>query len=501
MGKKKQLTDKSTNINQSRRKFIGNVAGLGAAGLLSPTVAKAAMSDTTNELSSAVTGKIISRNDADYELWRKGLVWQAAKPDRAPELIVQATSAEDVIASVNYARTKGMKVIAKSGGHSISGSFLRDDGLLLDMLKMRKVTVDPATQTATAEPGAWGPTLLNALEPHGLGFPVARGGSVSIGGFLMGGGLGFNPNTWRIACFSILGADVVTADGKLLTVNAEQHADIYWAVRGAGPGFFGVVTKYYLQAYPLPRAIRTSQYIHPLSEHKKVTAALEKLVPESDHKLELILLLTSNPDKKAVAAGAPKQVCLVNVNAYGDTEEESRKLLASVANSALGDKPLAQKEYQETTLKIMTGETGESFPRGRMATEGVWSNSIAPVISSLIERMENAATPVTTISIRFLGNATLPDEAAFSLIGSTNILSVLTWQDEKDDANIAEWMRGTMNTLEPYSLGHYINNEDVVTYPGRNNTSFTPESWLKLRALRKQYDPENVFHDYYGVGV
>jgi FAD/FMN-containing dehydrogenase len=369
------------------------------------------------------------------------------------------------------------------------------------MLKMRKVTVEPATHTATAEPGAWGPTLLNALEPHGLGFPVARGGSVSIGGFLMGGGLGFNPNSWRIACFSILGADVVTADGKLITVNERQHADIYWAVRGAGPGFFGVVTKYYLRVYPLPAAIRTSQYIHPLNEHKKVTAALEKLVPESDHKLELILLLTANPDKEAVAAGAPKQVCLVNVNAYGDTEEESRQLLATVANSPLGDKPLAKKEYEVTNLKIMTGDTGSSFPRGRMATEGVWSNSIAPVITDLIKRMKMAVTPITTISIRFMGNTNLPADAAFSIIGSTNILSVLTWQDEKDDEKIADWMRGTMQTLEPYSLGHYINNEDVVSYPERNNNSFTADSWLELRELRKKYDPEGVFHDYYGVNT
>jgi FAD/FMN-containing dehydrogenase len=75
----------------------------------------------------------------------------------------------------------------------------------------------------------------------------------------------------------------------------------------------------------------------------------------------------------------------------------------------------------------------------------------------------------------------------------------LTWQDEKDDENIAEWMRGTMKILEPYSLGHYINNEDVVTYPKRNNASFSEKSWLRLRKLRKQYDHEGVFHDYYGI--
>jgi FAD/FMN-containing dehydrogenase len=499
MSDDKSEISKKIPINQSRRKFIGNVAGLGAAGLLSPSLSKAAAEIEQHKLSNSVAGKIVSKSDPDYDLWRKGLVWQSAKPKRTPDLIVQPTSVDDVIAAVNYARENGLKVIAKSGGHSISASFLRDDGLLLDMIKMRNVIVDPKSQTAMAEPGAWGPTLLNALEPHGLGFPVARGGSVSISGFLMGGGLGFNPNSWNIACFSILGADVVTADGKLITVNEKQHADIYWAVRGAGPGFFGVVTKYYLKAYPLPAAIKTSQYIHPLNEHAKVASALEKLVPESDHKLELILLLTSNPDKEAVRAGAPAQVCLVNVNAYGDTDEESRALLKSVANSPLGDNPLAKKEYEVTNLKIMTGDTDSSFPRGRMATEGVWSNSIAPAVATLVERMKQAVTPITTVSIRFLGNAVLPDEAAFSVIGSTNILSVLTWQDEKDDEAIAKWMQGTMAALKPFSLGHYINNEDVVSYPERNKHSFSIDSWKKLRTLREKYDSTGVFHDYFGI--
>ena len=184
-----------------------------------------------------------------------------------------------------------------------------------------------------------------------------------------------------------------------------------------------------------------------------MAAALEQLVPNSDHRLELILLLTGNPDKEAVAAGAPEQVCLVNAIAYGADEAESRALLATVANSALNDAPLAKKEYEPTNLKILTGETGESFPHGRMATEGVWSNSIAPVIAILSERMRQAVTPLTTISIRFMGNTRLPENAAYSLIGSTNILSVLTWRDARDDSAVAGWLRATMSALEPFPWG------------------------------------------------
>lgn len=341
MSKKFPEGSEHENRGISRRKFMGNVAGLGAAGILSSRSIGAATKQ--NDLSALISGKVLRRTDGDYDLWREGLVWQAAKPDRRPEIIVQATNVDDVIATVNYARENKLKLITKSGGHSISASFLRDEGILLNTLSMQEVMVDVESQTVRAQPGTWGPSLLKALEPHGLGFPVARGGSVSIGGFLLGGGLGFNPNTWRIGCFSILGADVVTAEGELITVNENSYPDIYWAVKGAGPGFFGVVSKYYLQAYPLPGDLRTSQYIHPLSEYKKVANALEHLVPESDHKLELILLLTSNPDKESVKRGGPEQVCLININAYGDNEDESRRLLQTIADSPLADKPVAKK--------------------------------------------------------------------------------------------------------------------------------------------------------------
>lgn len=468
-------------------------------GLLGFFGALFAFSRSRETCAQPATGEMVGRAHSDYEAIRKGLVWQRAKPARRPDLIVQANSVNEVVATVNHARAHGLKVIAKSGGHSIPASFLRNDGMLIDMLGMQDVTVDPDNLTATAGPGTWGPTLLHALEPHGMGFPVARGGSVAIGGFLLGGGLGFNPNTWGIACFSVIGADVVTAGGELLTVNAQQYPDIFWAVRGAGPGFFGVVTKYYLRAYPLPGAITTSQYIHPLDHHAGVAAALEELVPNSDYRLELILLLTGNPDKQAVATGAPEQVCIVNAIAYGADEEDARTLLEPVANSSLDHNPLQKTEYQPSNLRILTGETGESFPHGRMATEGIWSNSIAPVIAVLSERMRQAVTPVTTVSIRFLGNTRLPEDAAFSLVGSTNILSVLTWQDAGDDNRVAGWLNDTMSALEPFSLGHYINNEDVVSYPERNRRSFTPDSWTRLRALRKQYDPDNLFHDYFGV--
>lgn len=486
------------DVTVSRRIFVQTAASIGATGLLS--TALTGCDSTDNSESTGLPGASLLRTDEQFQERKDDLVWQVIKPARSPDIIIDAKSSTDVISAVNYARDNNLKIIAKSGGHSMTGSFVREDGVLLNLLPMRQISVDQSSKIVAVEPGTWGPSLLQKLGDYGLGFPVARGASVAVGGYLLGGGLGFNPNTWGIACNSILAADVVTAEGELITVSEKNYPELYWAVRGAGPGLCGIVTKFYIQAYDLPSSIMTAQYVHPLADHAKVGAALEALVPSSDHLLELILLITGNPDKQAVADGASEYVCMVNVVAYGESEEHSRSLLKTIADSPLGESPLAKTEYQATNLAVLTGDTGAAFPRGRMATEGVWSNSIAPVVSVLADRVNQAATPITTVSIRFLGNAAMPQNAAFSVIGSTNILSVLTWEDEKDDDAINQWLADTMTALQPFSLGHYINNEDVVNFPERNRASFSADSWTKLRALKQKYDSNGVFHDYYGVG-
>ena len=482
----------------SRRGFIKKSASLGALALFPALTSNSTFSEVA-ESGVSIVDRATTAADPNFVRYRDAMVWQVAKPNRSPDYIMDARSVEDVITAVNYARENDLKIIARSGGHSISGSFLRDNGILLNMGGMQQVSIDPKKKIAAVEPGVLGPVLLYRLQEHGLAFPVARGASVAIGGYVLGGGLGFNPNTWGLAYASIVAAEVVLADGTLVTVSEREHSDIYWAIRGAGPGFFGVITKYYLQAYDTPDTLMTSQYIHPLSAYEKVGEALEELVPTSDHRLELILLLTSNPDREAIAQGGPKQVCIVNVVAYGDEEIDAQTLLASVSKSALGRDTLSKREFQPTSLAQLTGDTSEAFPHGRMATEGVWSDSIAPVIATLRGQMENAVTPITTISIRFVGNKVLYDNAAFSRIGTTNILSVLTWKDEQDDVVVQKWLDDTMSSLQPYSLGYYINNEDIVRFPERNEQSFDATSWKRLRALRKKYDPDRVFHDYFGT--
>ena len=272
------------------------------------------LANTAKELSRLVSGSVIGRQDLNYESWRRGIAWQPYRTDihgRYPELIAQVESEADVITAVRFARAQGLKVAIKSGGHSESGAFLRNDSLLIDLGRLQSVTVDKESGTFQAQPGVWTRNLAEILRQNGLAFPVAHNATVALGGYILAGGHGLNPDAWgTFACFNILAADVVTANGELVHCNAEEHADLFWAVRGAGPGFFGVVTRFYLKAYEYPKFMRTNTYGFTLDKLPAVVDWVQDIARRGISKTELIVLLVTNPDANENSPEDERKLCL-----------------------------------------------------------------------------------------------------------------------------------------------------------------------------------------------
>jgi FAD/FMN-containing dehydrogenase len=165
------------------------------------------------------------------------MVWQKHIPDRFPEVIVTVASDADVIEAVKLARSRGLRISVRAGGHSWIATSLRDGGMLIDLSQLNGVTVDAAARTATAQPAIKNTELVAALEPHGLAFPAGHCPTVGIGGYLLSGGQGWNQGNWGIACKNLLAIDLVNADGELVTADAQRNSELLWAARGGGPGF------------------------------------------------------------------------------------------------------------------------------------------------------------------------------------------------------------------------------------------------------------------------
>ena len=280
------------------------------------------------ELQSRIEGKVTTATDAGYENLRRELIWNQLTPARYPQLVVQVATEHDVVEAVRFARANRMKIAVRGGGHSWVGFSLRDGSLLIDLGRLNQVSIDHEARRAAIQPAVTGRELNRQLAAHGLAFPVGHCPTVPLSGFLLNGGLGWNFNSWGPACFSVEAANVVTADGSLVVANQEQHADLLWAIRGAGPGFFAVVTQYLLKLYPVPRAITTSTYYYPLQRIEEVGAWAASIARQLPREVELTIFFAPAPPALAEQCRSSNGfVGILSATAFVDTRSEAAATL------------------------------------------------------------------------------------------------------------------------------------------------------------------------------
>jgi FAD/FMN-containing dehydrogenase len=447
-------------------------------------------------------GRSVAQGEADYEPWRNAMPWQMNTAPRYPHLIARPDSVEGVVAAVNTSRLNGMQVAIKSGGHNVSGAYLRDGGLLLDLGELQACEVDPATATAWVQPALWSHGFLQALEPHDLAFPVAHCATVPMGGYLLGGGVGYNHDNWgTMACHSILAAEVVLASGETVIASADSHPDLFWAVRGAGTGFFGVVTRYKLQLYKAPAAVLESSYIFPLSQLPLATQMLQDWAASGPADVELMMLLAHNPMASADASPPDRKMCIVRAVAYGKSIQGARYSLAALANHAHTSTAEMKNELQPTSLNRMQLEsvdTNMGLGFGRYAVDTIWTDRLPEVMAAISGHFSTSNSVKTHYVVSPKMNRQLPSNAAFSVIGDTFVGAYAMWDEADHDSASAEWLSGASALMRPLATGQYINEVDAFRDPAAVRRCYSESVWLRLRLLKKRYDAANLFYDYPG---
>jgi len=492
--------------SSARRRALQQLVGLTALGAVNALRAPRALAQAKpGRLAiSGVAGKVIQRADADYEIWRQSMIWHLSKPKRYPEVIVQARSTQDVVAAVRYAAQNQLKVAVRSGGHNASGAALRDGGLLIDLSALGDIRIDAARQIASIEPGVRSLELIQAARAHGLAFPVPHCPSVGLGGFTMGGGMGWNwAQSGGMAVHSIAGAEIVLADGQVRRATASENPDLYWAVRGVGPGFFGVVTRLELQLYPLPKSIMASSYIFPLADLAMVTATLDEIRRGGKvDRVEPILVLMHHPEVPADAPPEKSKICFFTAFAFEDSDENTREVLRPFAESALASRAVVKMEYQPFGYEgLYDRYFSLNDPAGRCAryaVDNVLTNEPAKTLLAVAEHFRKA--PTRDCHVLGAYNLRLQDraDACFSWIADTFIGCYAIWDDEQDDPRNFEWLRGFLPLIDPFGAGHYVNEVEGRGNPDRYRQCYSQANWKRLQDLRRQYDPAGVFHSYLG---
>ncbi len=435
-------------------------------------------------VSETFQGQVWRRGEEGYEDARRAAVWQERKFERYPDVIARPANDADVVDAVRYARREGLKVKARGGGHSHTGSALRD-GLMIDFTDLREFTIDPQTRTGTVTPSVWSSEFGAAAWEHGLFFPGGHCPDVGMGGYLLQGGFGWNGRTLGMACSSVRAIDVVTAEGDLIHCDDTANSDYLWAARGAGPGFFGIVTRYHLDLHPAPKAMQASVYVYPLD-------VLEELLPwfletgaGLPRPVEAFMMGAWTPD-------ADEPVLVIFVVSYYDGEEEGRAALSPFEASPVIDRALVRTFARPTTYSGLY-ELIDEPPQSRYHCDGMWTDTPPETLGpQLYELFRTLPPPKSTLFI-FPWREAHVHNGAFSLQAGLYVSPYATWDDPAQDDRCSEWVIEQMKRLEPFSVGIQLADENLINRPA---PFMSPENLQRLERLRAIYDPDGLFHSY-----
>jgi len=439
-----------------------------------------------------MSSDIFWRNDAGYEQARRDAVANGRKPDRFPDVIVRARTVDDVISAIRMARARDLKVGIRSGGHSWAASFLRDGGMLLDLSRMSGFSVDVDARTATVQPGVKGGDLNRALLKDRLFFPSGHCKPVSLGGFLLQGGFGWNSRLWGPACCSVIGLDIVTADGELVHASESENADLFWAARGAGPGFFGIVTSFHLRLKPRPQAMMKSDYVYPIEVLDEVLLWIRRKQPVLPLNMEPLVFVRRD------MFGHSGPAALVTAPVLADSQEEARAALALLETCPVLDKAVMREVDIVTELDgLLQGAEDLLYPPGaHYAADNMWTNAPADALLPGMRKIAETLPPAPSHMMWMLWGPTPPrPDMSFSMEADLYIALYGISPDEAGAAASQAWVTARMRELEHLAHGIQLADENLGARPFR----FLADSNLqRLEAIRSRRDPDGRFHSYMG---
>jgi FAD/FMN-containing dehydrogenase len=432
-------------------------------------------------LEAAIGGELILPDHPHYAEARQ--VWNGMI-DRYPAAIARCRTVDDVVAAVRFAREHGLEIAVRGGGHNAAGLAVNDDGLVIDLAEMNQVDVDPERRIARAGGGATWADFDAATQAHGL---VATGGAISmtgIAGLTLGGGLGWLMRKYGLACDNLIGAQVVLADGSVVTTSETERSELLWGLRGGG-GNFGVVTEFVFRLHPL-EGMYAGLILHPRA---RATAALQhyrdQTAADPDELTAFCALLTT-PDGAPVVAyviayagdAVAGEGAVARYRAFGEPIADMVGPMPYVALQQMLDEGFAPGPHVYWRSHFLTGLPDEA-------------------IDILVAGANAAPSPLSAVLVEHAGGAVArvgQDETAFDHRDAEyNLAIIARWLDPADtDANVS-WARGVWDAMQPYARGVYVNYLGVGDGAERVREAYSPAKYARLATLKREYDPENAF--------
>jgi len=437
---------------------------------------------------ASLHGQLLLAGNDGYEQARK--IWNGVF-DRHPAMIARCANSDDVVKAVNFARAHGVLTSVRGGGHSISGQSSCEGGLMIDCAPMNAIHVDAAKKVAQAQAGV----LLGALDAEsqavGLVTTLGTASDTGIAGLTLGGGLGRLQRKYGLACDNLVGADIVTADGKSLHVSEHENPDLFWGIRGGG-GNFGIVTKFEYRLHKFGPNLLAGNRAYPAERARELIPMLLELMAHADDDVSYTFGLTRSPPPN-LPEGSYLEMEMIYT---GDLKQSDRVLasLDKLGKPAFDD--ISVKPYVKAQMGV-SGAAPRSLPPGLR----IYSKSgfVYGTADKLVDEMlaQFAASPKYIGDIGFspMGGAVgrvKPEATAFWNRKSDYMIMLHgAWVDPSLDKAAVEGGRKIWQALEPYTKGHYVNAEPGAE--GQRLRDTYGDSYPRLVALKNKVDPKNLF--------
>ena len=439
-------------------------------------------------------GDLIRPGDPDYE--RARLV-SNAMIDKRPALVARCSGTADVQAVVNFARDRGLPLAVRGGGHAVAGFSTCDDGVVIDMSRMRGVRVDPAATTVRAQGGCtWG-DVDRETQVFGLATPGGVVSTTGIAGLTLGGGYGILSPKHGLSCDNLIGADVVLADGRVVVANERENADLFWGLRGGG-GNFGVVTSFEYRLHPVTE-MHVALILHPPDVALDALKFYRDTITTGPKDLALLFAFMTIPLEPPMPIFPPELLgkkVVAFLSAYPGTAEDAEKRFQPLRTFGTPAFELVLPMPYTMAQQIQD----EDAPFG---TRWYWKSAFVkdPLPTELLEllaaRGGSAPSPRTQVAVIPVTGAVTdvaPDATAFPLREPGFFVQMdSTWENAADDDENISWTRSVAEAVAPFAIDaayvNFIGDEGA----DRVVSAYGNEKYAKLVALKKKYDPTNLF--------
>jgi FAD/FMN-containing dehydrogenase len=442
------------------------------------------------DLRSSIRGQVLQPADASYDEVRQ--IWNAMI-DRRPALIVRCVGVADVRHAVNFAREHALPLAVRGGGHNIAGSAVCDDGLMLDLSLMKSVRVDPAARHAYVEPGATLADLDHETQAFGLAVPVGINSTTGVAGLTLGGGFGWLSRRFGMTVDNLVAADVVTADGKLLRVNCDEHADLYWAIRGGG-GNFGVVTMFEFQLHEVGPQVFGGLLVLPLAQAKEALVKYRAAADAMPDELTVWAVLRQAPPLPFLPADVHGKPIVAFAVCYSGAVEDGPRAIEPLRHfgTPYGEHlgPMPYTAWQKAFDPLLAPGARNYWKSHNLAElqDGL--------LDAVVDAIENLPSQQCEIFFGQIGAQTkrVPAEAtAYSSRAANYVMNVHgRWDDASDDAACIAWARAFFDASAPFAQGSVYVNFLTQDEPERIAAAYGP-NFDRLVDVKTRYDPHNLF--------